>query len=159
MFIIYTVTENILSQAIHKHLMTSAQSRANHIETLLDENKQAVELLGTGVIFNELLSMSKEAPGYNQKLNRVNRRIKGLMEVHQEFFKLSLLDKKGIVITSTDEASVDSDKSADDVYLKGKESTFIEDLHISKNAWNTCHGRCSTGSFKWGIHWSYYCWS
>jgi hypothetical protein len=45
--------------------------------------------------------------------------------------KISLLDKKGIVIASTDEASIGSDKSADNVYLKGKESTFIKEVHIT----------------------------
>ena len=67
--IMYAVAGNTLEQAIHEHLMTPAQSRANHMETFLDEHKQTIELLGSGSRLKELLSTSKATPGYNQFVN------------------------------------------------------------------------------------------
>ena len=120
MLIIYTVVRNILGQTIHEHLMTTTQSRAHHIETFLNGHRHTVEMLASEVILKELLSTGKGTPGYNQELNTVNRRTRNLREVHQELFKVSLLDKKGMVVASTDKTSIGSDKSGDNVYLKGK---------------------------------------
>jgi signal transduction histidine kinase/CheY-like chemotaxis protein len=90
--------------------------------------------LAAGITFKELLSTSKGTPVYNQKLNRANRKIKGLLEGRHEFSKVTVLDKNGTVVASTDEVSVGSYKSADKTYLKAKETTYIRDMHISKTS-------------------------
>ena len=129
--IAYTMFRNNLKNAIFEHLKTAAQARANHVETYLEDHRHVVELLGAGVTFKEFLSINKDTPEHN-KLRRVNRRIKNLIEVNKELVKVSLLDKNGIVVASTDQASVGSDKSADNTYLKAKEATYIKDIHISE---------------------------
>ena len=128
--IAYTMFRNNMEKAILEHLRTTARSRANHIETFLEDHKHVVEVLTAGAIFKELLTTSKDTPEHNQKLRRVNRRIKNLIEVNKELVKVSLLDKNGTVVASTDQASVGSDKSADNTYLKAKESTYIAGIHI-----------------------------
>ena len=132
--IYYTAAKNNLKNAIFDHLTTAAQSRAEHIETFLEVHRHVVELLAAGLIFEELLTTSKDTPEYNQRLKRVNNGIRNVIKVDKEIFKVSVLDKNGIVVASTDEASVGSNKSADKTYLKAKEATCIEDMHIHKPA-------------------------
>ncbi len=132
--IYYTISRNNLQNAIFDHLATAAQSRAEHIETFLEVHRHVVELLAVGVIFKELLTTSKDSPEYNQRLKRVNNGIRNVIKVDKEIFELCLLDKNGIVVASTDEASVGSDKSADKTYLKAKEATYIRDIYISKTS-------------------------
>jgi len=130
--IFYTIAGNNLEKAIFEHLRTTAQSRANHIETFLEAHKQTVELVASGFIFQELLSASKDTPGYSKKLEVVSSRINTAIKVHKEILGISLFDKNGIVVASTDEASVGSDKSADKTYLKTSEATYIRDMHFSE---------------------------
>ncbi|MEE9459497.1 MAG: cache domain-containing protein, partial [Candidatus Bathyarchaeia archaeon] len=130
--IFYTIAGNNLKKAIIEHLKTTARSRTNHIETLLEEHKQVVELMASGLIFQELFSTSKDTPKYNKILERTNSRINRVIEAHEEIFKVSLLDKNGTVVASTYEASVGSYKSADNMYLKVEETDYIRDMYISE---------------------------
>lgn len=128
--IYYTATKNNLKNAIFDHLTTVAKSRANHVETFLEDHRQTIELVASGLIFQELLSTSKDTPEYNKKLEIVSSRINAVITANKGILEISLLDKNGTVVASTDEASVGSDKSADNTYLKAKESTYIADIHI-----------------------------
>ncbi|MBW1677531.1 MAG: hypothetical protein JRF30_09040 [Deltaproteobacteria bacterium] len=44
----HTISRSIVEVQIGRHLKTAAQSRAHHIETLLDEYGHAVEMLAAG---------------------------------------------------------------------------------------------------------------
>ncbi len=128
--IFYITAKKNLEDRIYAHLRTTAQSRANHIETYFKGHKQTVELLAQGVIFKELLSTSKEAPEYKQKLERVNKRINNVIEVHKEIFKVCLLDKNGIVVASTDKACLESNRCNKKTFLRAKEASYIGSIHI-----------------------------
>ena len=129
----YFAGKNALIHTIHNHLMTTSQSRADHIKTFLNEHKQAIKIISTETNFKKLLHINKGTPEYNQTLNKVNRILKDYQEIYQQgFLRITLLDKNGIVIASSDKAFVGYDKSADNIFLKGKKSTFITDLYISK---------------------------
>jgi len=43
--IVYTVVRNDIEKATFYHLMTIADSQANHIETFLEEQKEKIELI------------------------------------------------------------------------------------------------------------------
>jgi PAS domain S-box-containing protein len=130
--IAYITFRNNLKRSIFAHLRTTAQSRASHIKTFLEEHKKAVELLAEGIIFRELLSTSKDTQEYNECLERVNSRIKNVVNIDIEILKVELSDKSGIVVASTEEAFVGSDISAGETYLKGKEANYIRDIYISE---------------------------
>ncbi len=132
--IIYLAVRNNLEKEILQHLITAVQSRANHIETFFDDHKGAVEIMSSEPSFIEVLSMSKNNPEYDKKLETVSNRIKTLINVHKEIFQVNLLDKNGVVVVSTDEASVGFDRSADVTYLKAKEATYVRDINISEAA-------------------------
>jgi signal transduction histidine kinase len=128
--IFYITAKKNLEDRIYAHLRTTAQSRANHIETYFKGHKQTVELLAQGAIFKELLSTSKEAPEYKKKLERVNKRINNVIEVHKEIFKVCLLDKNGIVVASTDKACLESNRCNKKTFLRAKEASYIGSIHI-----------------------------
>ncbi len=132
--IIYIAVRNNLEKEILQHLITAVQSRANHIETFFDDHKDAVEIMSSEPSFIEVLSLSKNNPEYDKKLETVSNRIKTLINVHKEIFQVNLLDKNGVVVVSTDEASVGFDRSADVIYLKAKEATYVRDINISEAA-------------------------
>lgn len=129
---VYRVVQSNLEKAIYAHLTTVAKSRASHIETFLEEHRQTVELLAAEAIFKELFSTAKDNLEYSRISNGAYKKITNVTEIHKEILEVIVLDKSGTVVAAAHEASVGSDRSADESYLKGKESTRIRDIHISK---------------------------
>ena len=122
-----TVSKNIVEQEIHNSLESVAKSRANHIETLLNEYKQTVAMMATGFFLKSIVDPSKD---YNQSLEQVNRRINTVISSHGDISRIRILDKKGIVVASS-HTDVGQNISTAEIFLKGKEGVFIGDIHRS----------------------------
>ncbi len=123
-----TISTNIVEKEIYNHLVTTAESRADHIETLLNEHKQNIEMMATGDPFRVIVDPSKD---YNQSIEQVNRRINAIIQSNEDISRVRVLDKNGIVIASSN-PDVGFDKSASEIFLKGKEEVYISDLHTSE---------------------------
>ncbi|MEA2052628.1 MAG: ATP-binding protein [Euryarchaeota archaeon] len=122
-----TISANIVEQVICDHLVATAQSRASHIETILNEHKQNIEMMATGNHFRNIEDPSKD---YNQSIEQINRRIDTIIQSSEDISRVRILDKNGIVIASS-HTDVGYDKSASEIFLKGKEEVYISDLHTS----------------------------
>jgi len=129
--IAYTMFRKNLQKTIFAHLSTTVQSRAHHIETILEEHKSIIEILAGDSAFKELLGTNRDTPEYNIKLERVNNRLRNIMH-HENAPEIELLDKNGLLVASCHHAPGGSDKSADGTYIKIEETTYISDLYISK---------------------------
>ncbi|HID19566.1 MAG TPA: HAMP domain-containing protein [Methanophagales archaeon] len=122
-----TVSTNIVEQEVRDHLESVAKSRANHIETILNEYKQTVERMATGIPFRNIVDPSKD---YNQSIEQVNRRINSIIQSTEDISRIRILDKNGIVVASS-HTDVGQNKSAAEIFLKGKEEVYIGAIHIS----------------------------
>jgi diguanylate cyclase (GGDEF)-like protein/PAS domain S-box-containing protein len=121
------ISTNIITKQITNNLINTTQSSANHIERLLGEYKRLSKTLATEITFRDALN---ENIIRAQRIDEVNQRIKTIIETHEEISRISILDKEGIIIASSREGT-GIDKSTDEIFLKGKESAFISDLHLS----------------------------
>jgi len=121
------ISTNIIKQQITNNLINTTQSRANHIETLLGEYKGLTKTLATEITFRDALN---ENIFRAQRIDEVIQRIKTIIETHEEIDRISILDKEGIIIASSREGT-GIDKSTHEIFLKGKEGVFVEDLHLS----------------------------
>lgn len=123
-----TVSKDIVEKQIRNHLQTAVQSRAYHIETVLEEYGEITEMLAAGNPFRDVVDERKD---YNQCIEQANRRIKSTIEANDAISRIKILDKNGIVIASS-HTDVGSDKCAGEIFLKGKERTHIGDIHTCK---------------------------
>ncbi len=123
-----TIARNIVEGEICNQLANSAQSRANHIGTILNGYIQVAELMAVGNAFRDSVDESKN---YTKSIEQVNRKINSTVGPNGEISRIRLLDKNGIVIASS-HADVGQNKSADDIFLKGKESVYLGDVHTSE---------------------------
>ena len=131
-----TVSKNIVEQEVHDHLESVAKSRANHIETLLNKYKQTAERMATGIHFRNIVDPSKD---YNQSIEQVNRRINTIIQSTEDISRVRVLDKNGIVVASC-HTDVGQNKSAAEIFLKGKEGVYIGDIHSSNFTGNIVIG-------------------
>ena len=124
-----SISTNIIKQQITNNLINTTQSRAKHIETLLDEYEEITKMIATGIPFRDAVDESIDTA---QRIEMVNQRIKTIIETHKEISRIRVLDKEGIVIVSSHE-DTGMDKSTHEIFLKGKEGVFIGDLHLRRS--------------------------
>ena len=122
-----SIATNIIKEQITNNLINTTQSRTKHIETLLGQYEELTKMVATGVAFRDVLN---ENIAQAQRIDFVTRRIKTIIETHEEISRIRILNKEGIIIASSHE-DTGMDKSTHEIFLKGREGVFIGDLHLS----------------------------
>ncbi|MBW2737701.1 MAG: response regulator [Deltaproteobacteria bacterium] len=122
------ITRNMTEDNIYNHLMTTAESRASHIRTILTMYSESAKMMAAGNPFRDVVDKSKNR---DQTLTQADRRIKSIIESHYEISRIRILDKYGMVIASS-HADVGLNKSGNDIFLKGRKGPWIGDPHISQ---------------------------
>lgn len=121
------IAGNIIKQLITDNLINTTQSRAEHIKTVLEEYEEFTIVTATEVTFIDAVD---ESIVLTRRIEKVKQRFKIIFETHEEIFQIRVLDKEGIIIASS-HGDTGIDKSTDEIFLKGKERSFIGDLHLS----------------------------
>ena len=129
----YIIIRKDLKKAIYDHLMTAAKSRASHIETFLEEHKQAIQFLANRVIFKELFTKNQNSPGYNEKLVRVKKELDNIIKFNREFIHAQLINEAGDVICSTrKEMTSFKNRSTRKIVSEAKKGIYISDIHFPR---------------------------
>jgi len=123
-----TVSTNIIEEQVGNHLETTAQSRAHHIETVLWGYRKTVDMMAAGNPFRDAVD---ESMNHTERLDSVNRRIDSVLQSNKDISRIRVLDKNGIVIASS-HADVGFNKSANEIFFKGREEVYIRDVHTSE---------------------------
>ena len=118
---------NSLNHGIESHLETAAETKADHIETILGTYKDTTGMIATGNTFKDILVAKK----YTEEMNRTNIRIKNLIQSYQSISRVRVLNKEGIVIASS-HTDIGYDLSAKEIFIKAKKGVYIGDMHISR---------------------------
>ena len=125
------IATNTIKELITNNLINTTQSRAEHIETFLDLEKEAVKQLSESVVFKELLLSTEKEESYPLKFNKVMQRLQNTAQVGEFTYDIFVLDTKGAILASSDEEDIGEDKSNDPYFLGGEEGVFIKDAYIS----------------------------
>lgn len=121
------IAGNIIKQLITDNLINTTQSRTEHIRTVLEEYKEFTIVIATEVTFIDAVD---ESIVLTRRIEKVKQRFKIIFETHEEISQIRVLDKEGIIIASS-HGDTGIDRSTDEIFLKGKERSFIGDLHLS----------------------------
>jgi diguanylate cyclase (GGDEF)-like protein/PAS domain S-box-containing protein len=121
------IAGNIIKQLITDNLTNTTQSRTEHIRTVLEEYMEFTTVIATEVTFIDAVD---ESIVLTRRIEKVKQRFKFIFETHEEISQIRVLDKEGIIIASS-HGDTGIDKSTDEIFLKGKERSFIGDLHLS----------------------------
>jgi anti-anti-sigma regulatory factor/HAMP domain-containing protein len=128
-----SITGTILEDEVYLHLESTAQSRADHVETVLKGYKELTIMMAVGNSFIDVVDGSKD---YAWRMEQVNRRIKNTIEARDEISRIRVLDANGTVIASS-HADVGLDRSTSNIFREGKTRVYIGDLHTSRLTGNT----------------------
>ncbi|MEA1906025.1 MAG: cache domain-containing protein [Euryarchaeota archaeon] len=128
-----SITEDMLKDGVYLHLESTAQSRADHVETVLNEYKELTGMMAVGNAFRGVVDGSKD---YVWRMEQVNLRIQNTIGAHNEISRIRVLDTNGTVIASS-LTDVGLDRSTSDIFLKGKTGVYVGDIHTSRLTGNT----------------------
>ena len=123
----HIAARNMTEDNVYDHLSTVAESRASHIRTVLTMYGGIARMMAAGNPFRNVVDKNKNR---TQTLTQVDRRIKSIIESHNEISRIRVIDKYGMVIASS-HADVGLNKSGNDIFLKGRKGLWFEDPHIS----------------------------
>lgn len=123
-----TISVNTIKNEISHRLVSTAQSRAHHIQTVLHEYKHITKTLASGDPFIDVVNPDKN---YTRSFKQVNIRIRSVIQSHEEISRIRVLDKNGKVVASS-HADVGFDVSDREIFLKGKDDLYIGDVHFSR---------------------------
>jgi len=133
----YTVVRNDIEKAIFAHLMTAAKSRADHIETVLKEHKDTVELLANDILLkNSLKSTVNNIPDLKDTKETLAdmaiEELKEAFKTEEHIYEIFILNPNGKIIISTDRSNIGLDRSEDTYFKEGKKGTYIKDAYFSE---------------------------
>ena len=124
----HSLSRDIVEQEIYEHLETTAQSRTEHIETVLKGYEQTTETLAVGNAFRDVVDESKD---YTWRVEQANRRIESTIQAYDEISRIKILDKNGTVIASS-HTDVGLDRSTDDIFHNMGTGAYIGDIRFSE---------------------------
>lgn len=121
---LYITSKKHLVNSIHQHLRTAVESRARHIETLLEEYKAQTMMIADFKSVEEILSSG-------QNRESISGILKEIMEESRYIKELSVLNLEGIVVASAEEKQIGEDKGSEVDIEKAKEEFYFIDAHLS----------------------------
>ena len=138
----YVIARKSLEERIYAHLETTAQSRAHHIETYLEEHKIITRILSSDILLRNTL-MNIVGAGKDSNSNIENYDIANLeatiaelnemVKVDPHLCEICIIGLNGKVLISTDVSNIGLDKSDCECFLNGREKLHIEDAHLCDN--------------------------
>ena len=132
LFITLIVSHSTVRNQVGDHLLTTAQSRAEHIKTLLHNYKETVQVLAAGIPFTNVLDLTID---YAERMTECDLRIKRTIEIDPYISRIRILNKNGIVISSSHK-DVGFDISEESIFIKGKDGVHVGEIHRSKYTGN-----------------------
>ena len=107
-----TVSTSIIEEHVSNNLETTAQSRANHIGTVLGEYDQETALLSVEGVFRDVVDESKNR---TRSIEAANLRISSAIQAHDAISGARVIDKNGIVVVSS-HADTKSDENVSGLF-------------------------------------------
>lgn len=86
------VSKDIIKRQVYNQLEIAAESRADHIETVLTEYKQSTKMLATGNSYRDAVN---ESIDYTLRIEQVNRRIKSVIQSNKVISRIRVIDRNG----------------------------------------------------------------
>lgn len=128
----YGIAREGLAKEITSHLQSVAQSRAAHVQTLLEQLKDTIATTATSIILADgLRELASPDADTAAVVHRLNARLAGLLPAEEGFDEVFLLDREGRIVASTAAARIGLDRSTDAYFVGGRDGPFIKDAHLS----------------------------
>lgn len=131
-FIAYFAGENILQRQILDSYKNISNSREGEIMMVLEEAKTEFSLLTGDYHVRELTEkIVKNDPDAQRSLQELTAYIKNFLSVSKNSYEYFIVDMRGKILASTEEAHVGVDRTKDEYFINGQKGLYIKDVNKS----------------------------
>ncbi len=130
----YYVNRTIIKKEIFSKLNLVANSRAQHIDSILQLNSETIILMTKSFTIKDFITLDKDSPKYKNAFLKVQDRLKTVIETHPEIHEIDILDTRGMIIASSTPKKIGKDLSQCKCLSEGKDKTFIQGITYNDNA-------------------------
>jgi len=131
-FAAYFIARNSVEAQIMAQLDSTAHSRAAHVEKILEERREFVQLAATSsVMAGGLQRLESGGEGQASVVEELEAQMRRFRELAKDVYDVMLLDRHGRVVASTEPERRGLDRSTDAHFVNAKEGPFIEDAYHS----------------------------
>ena len=129
----YNHSKVIVEETVMHYIETTADSRTNHVVTLLQAEKESVGQMAESIVIKRLLQAKTGESDFDQKLADVSERLENTVKVGEYVESILVLDKNGMIIASSNKEDIGTDKSGDPHFFEAKKEIFIKDAYFSSD--------------------------
>ncbi len=123
--------QSSLTDQIHNHLESVAQSRANHLRSFIEEQEENIMIISNIDCTRDLLKLYYEGKDYTDEYEHTRKELN--KNFHKEFNEISVIDRQGeLVITTNPEGKIGTDFSKDSIFLAGKNGLHVKDVYYDE---------------------------
>lgn len=120
----YSEEKDAFEKKIFDELNSLAEAKKTHIITVVNFRTEQLREIASSGFMQEIELKNKS--NLDTNLKRVNREI-------PEFSRISAIDLNGMVVASTENSLVNTNRSGEDFFEKGKENLYIGGINYSDN--------------------------
>jgi len=129
----YRIARDGLERQTAAHLESVAQSRAAHVQTFVHEHKETILLAATSRVLRiGLQNLQAGDPDRAAVVHDLNTRLHHFLPPDGQMYEISLLDRDGEVVASTNSERIGLDRSTDAYFVGARDGPFIKDAYRSK---------------------------
>jgi signal transduction histidine kinase len=132
-----TITQNIVKEQIINHLNSVTNSKSESVKLFLNKNQQIATHLSNSSVLIDLLLTDSQSFLYKEAMEKAKDEMNSITNSYSDILKISIIDKNGIVIASTDDSEIDIEKE-DIITALAIEGVYTKDAHISKGFNRPC---------------------
>jgi hypothetical protein len=105
-FFSYSVTKKLMNYRENSRRSINAKSDPYYVEAYLKYHRSALALLGENVSFVRLLTTERLDPSYDEAWASASEELAARVKAHKNIESLSLLDRTGTVLASSDRQDI-----------------------------------------------------
>lgn len=129
----YYKEKEALEKQITEDMILFAESMEGHLYHFLQMTKRRIQDFSSdGFIRDSLEQITKGDPESTRVVKELNSHLaENKMPLDETIFGILVIDLKGRVVASTDEAEIGKDESEADYFIQGLKGTYIDEPHYS----------------------------
>ena len=125
-------TTNLVKNNIYSYLNLSSRSRAEHIRTFLQGQKDSTKILAGTLSVEEYLTQKNTNAEYLNGAELLAECFEKIIENNPSIYEIFMLNADGEIVVTTDRSHLGEDKSNDTYFIGGKNDTYIKDIYYSE---------------------------
>ncbi len=129
---LYFFSKQAFEKSVYMRLLAAAESRADHIETFLDNKKSEIQLIAQSERMKKALENNVNGASFSGAvLEDLDRQLVKFSDSDKDIYEIFVMDRRGKIIASSIPENLGLDKSADAYFLGGQQGPYIKDAYYS----------------------------